>query len=70
MAQFDSFRIVIEGTVNQTTGTANAVYNQYTSLVSTLQGQTGCTVNEARYNSTVYPKNGETVTAPAGLGPN
>jgi hypothetical protein len=70
-AQEDTFRIVIEGIVNQNTGTQNAAYNAAVTFVNTtLAGQTGCVVLSAKYHSTLYPKLGETTIVPAGLGNN
>ena len=69
--QEDSFRIVIEGIVDQVNASnPNVVYNAYTTFVgTTIPGLgAGIKVLAARYGSTVYPKPGETTTVPAGLG--
>jgi len=74
MAQVDTFRIVIEGTIDQVAvSNPNVVFNAFNTFVATtIPGLgAGIRMNQARYQSTVYPKSwGETVLVPANVGLN
>jgi hypothetical protein len=74
LGQVDTFRIVIEGTIDENNvSNQNVVYNALNTFVSTtIPGLgAGIKMNQARYQSTVYPKSwGETVLIPAGIGAN